>query len=128
MKRIIISLIAVCILSSVALAQSPAQPVASAQIVKPYHFIDISDAVFAAGATADNLTSLGQFERNSLLRKSDGTFSPTKGFAFKATAWGLTKLLDIKHPRLGFWFRIVSGVTFGSVAAHNAFFINRRKN
>lgn len=84
-----------------------------------------SSAVFAVGAIMDHQSTVagmkiaGAREANPLLRNSDGSFSPGKHLALSAGVYGVSLLMQRKHPKMANILRFIGGAAKIGVSIHN---------
>lgn len=84
-----------------------------------------SSAVFAVGAIMDHQSTVagmkiaGAREANPLLRNSDGSFSPGKHLALSAGVYGVSLLMQRKHPKMANVLRFIGGAAKIGVSIHN---------
>lgn len=85
----------------------------------------ISSAIFATGTIMDHASTVsalrkeGAREGNPLLRTSGGGFSAGKHLALTGGIYGVSLLLQRKHPRAANVFRIIGGAAKIGIAIRN---------
>lgn len=84
-----------------------------------------SSTVFVVGAIMDHqstsagMKKAGAREANPLLRNSDGSFSPGKHLALTAGVYGVSLMLQRKHPKMANVLRMIGGAAKIGVSIHN---------
>jgi len=83
--------------------------------------LDIADALFWSGFTADTASSWNKYERG-IFRNEQGKFAAGPAIAANIGWWGFAKWLQYKFPkhrRIGFWLVFAAGSLHWGATAYN---------